>query len=54
MSPGYDTVANRFESRHSDELSFEQGDEVPILGDAADPGWYRAVINGRVGLVPGN
>lgn len=51
--PSFLTRRCRFQSRHADELSFENGDEVPILGDAEDPGWYRAVINGKIGLVPG-
>jgi len=41
-----------FHARDSDELSFNKGDEIEILGDAEDEGWKNAILHGRRGVVP--
>ena len=41
-----------FEPRHSDELSFLQGDQIKIVGKAQDDGWFHGTLQGRSGLVP--
>lgn len=40
-----------FESRSDRELSFKKGDNIQLYNQISND-WWRACINGRVGLVP--
>lgn len=41
-----------FNGNSSTELSFKAGDEVEIVLDNLPGGWWRALINGKLGHVP--
>mmetsp|Transcript_12450 Transcript_12450/g.29669 ORF Transcript_12450/g.29669 Transcript_12450/m.29669 type:complete len:733 (+) Transcript_12450:11-2209(+) len=43
-----------YTAQDEDELSFQVGEKAQVIDEAEDPGWYRVVMQGREGLVPGN
>ena len=54
VPPGTKAVAlYDFAARSGNEISFHAGDTL-ILYDISDSGWWKAELNGRVGLFPGS
>ena len=45
-------AARRYQPQNADELPLQPGQEVQLLAPAADRGWFRARVEGLVGLVP--
>lgn len=43
----------KYDAQHADELSFEEGDIIYVSEQGAN-GWWKATINGKAGLIPGN
>lgn len=44
----------KYKARQPDELSFEKGDIIICVSDAAESGWYKGMCNQRAGLFPVN
>lgn len=44
----------KYKARQPDELSFEKGDIIICVSDAAEAGWYKGMCNQRSGLFPVN
>merc|ERR1712000_560386 len=43
-----------YEAQEDNELSFKEGDIVTVLDTFKGAGWWKAELNGKIGLIPGN
>jgi len=43
-----------YDAQEDNELSFKEGDTVNVLDTFKGAGWWKAELNGKVGLIPGN
>eukprot|EP00729_Bicosta_minor_P004059 gene4059-9989_t len=46
----------KYDAQHVDELSFDEGDLIYVSskGTGDDEGWWKATVNGKSGIIPGN
>jgi len=43
-----------YDAQEDNELSFKEGDIVTVLDTFKGAGWWKAELNGKIGLCPGN
>jgi len=43
-----------YDAQEDNELSFKEGDIVTVLDTFKGAGWWKAELNGKIGLIPGN
>ena len=43
-----------YDAQEENELSFKEGDIVTVLDTFKGAGWWKAELNGKIGLIPGN